>query len=452
MTDRPPPPALPPLPPHTRIRVERVAGPPDPELALILDRDSSFTPLALLVPLAVGGGLCAVLLANFALPAFADGAWRRGLIGLGCSSVGPLAGGWLVFTLVDPMTRLWLRVTPETIEVERVWLGLNRLTVHPVPEGGADLSEPSAWVNRGGPAKVTADLGGRRRVALTTDLYPAERAWVRCALDRVFAGTGTVRVGPTALLSPIAVRASGGGRGPERGPIRQSPLVVRNAVSQPGAAARRGETSFRTTSGEDFPPDHPAVRVLRDEPGRLVLSVPGSPAGPAGFAAGPFLKWMCAAPASGVAALLGAAFVSGWSVEPPPHAGLLVCQAAVLACPLTLAACPWRTVRITVDRRGVRRGLGWGRWRRWETTPTSRAKAVAVGPAAARGVGTPRPAAFLATGTESPPLTRRPPRDRPDAFAAAVAARVARALAELGWEEEVPDDWRFGWPAGQNRP
>ena len=428
MTDRPPPPALPPLPPHTRIRVERVAGSPEPELELILDRDSQFTPLALLVPLAVGGGLCAVLLANFALPALADGAWRRGLIGLGCSSVGPLAGGWLVFTLVDPMTRLWLRVTPETIEVERVWLGLNRLTVHPVPEGGADLSEPSAWVGRGGPAKVTAGLGGRRRVALTTDLYSAERAWVRCASDRVFAGTGTVRVGPTALLTPIVVRASR--------------LHLESRSDAGGTPAPQ----------QSAPPDHPAVRVLRDEPGRLVLSVPGSPAGPGGFAAGPILKWMYAAPALGVAVLLGAALAAGWDDRRPPGAGVLAFQGVLLLCPLTLAACPWRTVRITVDRRGVRRGLGWGRWRRWETTPTSRVKAVAVGPAAVGGVGTPRPAAFLVTETESPPLTRRPPRDRPDAFAAAVAGRVARALAERGWKEDVPDDWRFGWPAGQNRP
>ena len=390
-------PGFPPLPPGSRLHVEAAEFAPEPRLELAIypvrgPRRRAETLVA---------GACAISAVFFGL-GLLWWAWDRGPAALLVAAYfvvfGPAVAAYVMLGRRRGREPDRLRAGPDGLDSERLWRR-RPATRSRTPAAGGRLRVRVAGADGlAGPLRVFG-------VPATPRLSPPDRAWVLAALARLRDAGGV----PFDLPDP--------------------PLT---AVPPGGARV-----------------DHPALRVLRDDPGRLELDL-SARAGPAWRRAGPaaFAALSGAAPAC--VALLG-------SVPTGIRVGFGVAAVPALAAGLLAARGPFRPVPLTVSAEGVGidRGPLFGR----RVVPPGEIAAVAVSTSDAvpkpvvvkdaDAAGVPA-AALVLRGGEVVRLTPARSVADPARFAAALAGRIADRLAAHGNAPPPPADWRFGWRAGQD--
>ena len=398
---------FPPLPRDTRLRVEAAELAPTPRLELTAD------------PLVPGGpGRVYAAVIGFAVLSVAVGvptvASMAGfgaielLEGMACSLILPAIGAGVACEQFLKTTRLGLRATPDRLETDRVWAARSRAFSHDVTAESPPIRDPATISDRAGALRLADDR------PFTPFLRQADREWVRHALARVYAAAGAPGFAATV------------------------PLCV--------SVTPRGDRENR----------HPRFRTLRDDPDRLELFFHRRPTRAAR------LGYAAITLAAGAALALVVWVTSGAAWPIPEHDRVLVLSLMAVALLLGLcsAAPAWQSVRITVRSDHVWIGRGVGPVRRETAVPTARLAAVVLGAGRepdpdAKGAERRRPVAWLLesgaadvppSGKLADPWHRLLPLENDDeAFAAALAQRLADRLARFGWSPTPPVDWRFGW-------
>ncbi|NNJ25749.1 hypothetical protein [Alienimonas chondri] len=410
--------ALPPLPTPTRISVTRADLLPEPGLEVQVAAATSFGG-GLLRHVAVGAIGLAMwgAVVALAISAFAEGEMGFAAFLCGCTGVVLVGTGGVFWLMKDETTRLGLTMAPDGVTAEMLWFGRLRTRSLRFDLDGTDrrprLWDPSPEANVGLPRPL------RWRTAegetdFTPSLTTQDRAWLAAALARCAEANGRPDWCPR----------------------------IPALVDAPASSA-------------DV--DSPSLRMLREESGRLTIAWPANMADDLGPTAALLVASLFA-----VGVVIAVGIMRGIEAE---GAGLWL----MIALLLSWGTAHWLikaigTVRVTIDRGRdggprVRRSSGIGPLRVRRTFISSNLRAVSRGfPAAGNPDGAADPlrgCVYLVVrdrpwwlkpfvgGSAVPLLRGTGPRGA--SLAEAVVGRVRAKLHELGWNADVPADWRFGW-------
>ena len=404
-------PGFPPLPRDTRLRVEAAELAPTPRLELTADpltRGGPWPVYAAVIVFAVLSVAVGVSIVGSA--AGSDGGAVGLLGGMACSLIFPAIGAAVAFEQFRNTVRLGLRATPDRLETDRVWAARSRAFSHDVTAESPPVRDPATMSGGAGALRLADDRD------FTPALRQADREWVRHALARVYAAAGAPGFAATVPLS----------------------------VSVTPRADRESR--------------HPRFRTLRDDPDRLELFFYRRPTRAARLGYAAFALAAGAALALFIWVESGAAWPN--HEHEPDRVLVLSLMAGALLLGLLSAAPAWGSVRITVRADHVWIGRGVGPVRRETAVPTARLAAVVLGAGRepdpdVTGAERRRPVAWLleSGAADVPPSGKLadpwhalvPLENDDEAFATALAARIADRLGRFGWRPAPPVDWRFGW-------